>query len=209
MAPLANTAIILKKVECLTWGYHFDQGNGSQCYLIEWQHGRRLGAKSNQEWKNGVFTTSSSTIWGDNHWFLLPTSNGRALIINAANGRALYDSSSSQTFGASPPVPSGGNLPDYVLTSSSYKWNLIEADACPVPCFDTCVDIYGGTIDSGITYMCAKGCAGMSSYQVSDSDKYCSLDPTTRYSTCVANCASASSSQSNVDACEVGCQFWN
>jgi len=133
MTPLANTAIVLKKVECLTSGYHAEKALAAPCYLINWEHGRRLGAKSGQAWRNGVYSTASSTIWNDNHWFLAPTDcgvtempdNGCTLIINAFNGRALYDSP-SLVFGASPEVTTGGNLPSYVEDDTKYRWNLID-----------------------------------------------------------------------------------
>ena len=62
MTPLANTAIVLREVECLSVGYHFDNGLTTPCSLIQWENGQQLGAKAGLAWDNGVYSTSLTTI---------------------------------------------------------------------------------------------------------------------------------------------------
>ena len=74
----------------------------------------------------------------DNYWFLDPidcdvagmTENNCTLLINAFNGRVLYDHvKGGDYFGASPEVVQGGTLPSYVYDNKGYRWKIIDADA--------------------------------------------------------------------------------
>ena len=64
--PDASTRITLRTHECVREAgfHHFDVVLTSPCYLLLWEEsgGRRLVAKDNQEWENGVGTLGPGTF---------------------------------------------------------------------------------------------------------------------------------------------------
>ena len=128
--PLTNTAITLVRYACpqSAGSYHFDSGLTSPCYLLKFEEagGRRMFAKTGQEWKNGI-GTSGGQFFQNQVWFLQATvcidgaSDRCVLIRNAQNGRTMYDSD-DLVLGASP-----GGTTD--MTWPSQKWHLVDAQS--------------------------------------------------------------------------------
>ena len=126
--PLTNTAITLVSYACpqTTGSYHFDSVLTSPCYLVKFEEagGRRMFAKSGQEWKDGV-GTSGGTTNNNQIWFLQSTVcvdgvwDKCTLIRNAQNGRTLYDAD-DLVLGASPRSTAD-------ITWPSQMWYLIDA----------------------------------------------------------------------------------
>ena len=87
------------------------------------------------------------------------------------------------------------------------------ATSCPYDqCINRCSARYGETDADGdylpyVSY-CSKGCAEMDDGKLIDKTKFCSVDETVRYSSCLSSCKGASSSELNQDACRYGCEFW-
>jgi len=82
-------------------------------------------------------------------------------------------------------------------------------NACPYQeCIDRCIATYGGDGTSGPSYMCSKGCAGMSNGAVTNPNKFCDVEESERYSVCFSSCETASSNEDNKAYCRYGCEFW-
>merc|ERR1719272_2342552 len=86
---------------------------------------------------------------------------------------------------------------------------VCDVDAC----FARCESFYGGSLDTGDAYYCAKGCAPNSASTSMNSAYYCNVNVQDRESTCLHNVDSGasefcSSISSNHPQCEFGCGFW-
>ena len=81
-------------------------------------------------------------------------------------------------------------------------------EECPYQdCIDGCIATYGGDGTSGPSYMCSKGCSGMSGGAITNPYKYCDIAEAERYDTCLTKCESASGNESNREICRYGCEF--
>lgn len=156
--PVSEIEVTLKPETCVSsLDYYHTNNLDKDCFLMVWEQSnkRRFFAQNNKEWKNGLGTTNGVEVWGDNYWFFedkecIDSTGDDAcvLIINARNGRCLYDNENN-VFGASL-----GNKPDYVSTNAKYRWKLIDV----LPERNTCLE--GGSNCTASDDCCSFYCHG-------------------------------------------------
>ena len=123
--PLANTAIKMIRSTCPQTGHYVNDGLSKPCFILKFELGRKIFAKTGQSWANGVGATTAE-IDDDQIWYLQATecNNGGAsgtcvIIRNARNGRFFYHNDELK-LGCSP-----GSTTDYSWASA--KFHLIDA----------------------------------------------------------------------------------
>lgn len=159
----------------------------------------------------GKVTFSNTKAYSEYRlWF--PTNGGNCCVNQISEVQFGGFLVSSPAVELTTPYPNGAHCTAGAECESGLCNGLcVPAECSANPCFSNCVGLHGSPLEdlASLGYWCGNGCAGMDGGFISDPDKYCSMDQSSRYSTCMTDCDSVSSREGKIAACKDGCAFWN